>query len=98
MIGKIHLNHILHCLRSKAAKDMKANAQHAPAALRRIKLGRECEKMLTEISQQEAMEVIQMAQFLGWQPPVYTTENLNDLAFEWLDRRFNDMEARDETA
>lgn len=91
MFGKAHMKHILHCLRSKAAKDMKANDAYAATALRRLRLGRECERIMLLLEKRgHLLEPHEIATELGWEPPPIMLGSLNETAQKWLDWRFVD--------
>jgi hypothetical protein len=90
MIGEFHARHILHCLRSKAAKDLKANDAYAAVALQRLRLGRECERIIQLIRQHDGeAEPHEIAQALGWVPPLTLFGlSLNRAAQDWLNKRY----------
>jgi hypothetical protein len=89
--GKAHLRHIQHCLRSKANKDLKANDQYAATALRRLRLGRECERIMSMIEERgHLLEPHEVATALGWTPPLIALEPLNIIAQRWLDQRHSE--------
>ena len=91
-LGEWHYRHILHCLRSKAAKDLKANDSHAAHALRRLRLGKECERIIEMLHKTHGqIEAHEVARALGWEPPlVLFGESINGAAQQWLDARFAD--------
>jgi len=92
--GKAHLRHISHCLRSKANKDLKANDQYAATALRRLRLGRECERILAMIEERgHLLEPHEVATALGWEPPMILLGSLNHHAQQWLDQRYPESDA-----
>jgi hypothetical protein len=86
MMGSKHFEHLMHCLRSKAAKDMKANEEYAMVALRRLRLGKDCERILQSLSR-GATSPTEIARDLGWDPPLVVLEPLDVAAKRWLDKR-----------
>lgn len=97
MIGAFHARHILHCLRSKAAKDLKSNDAYAAVALHRLRLGRECERIIQLIREHDGqIETHEVARALGWQPPLTLFgTSVNAAAQEWLNQRFADSTEKD---
>lgn len=87
MIGRNHLLFIVHCLRAKAARDSKTNATYRSDALRRLRMNIECQRVCQLILDDPAVEAVEIALALGWEPPVSTREPLKLLACEWLDSR-----------
>ena len=87
MLGSNHLEFVLHCLRAKAARDMKSSPLYASDALRRLRLNNECQRIMQMMLENPTATVVDVAQMLGWQPPLVSTERLDLAAAQWLDTR-----------
>ena len=90
MMGRKHFEHLMHCLRSKAAKDIKANEEYAAVALRRLRLGKDCERIL-QLMQRGATCPVEVAKGLGWEPEPWELNRLDIVAQAWLDQRGNEI-------
>lgn len=87
MLGNNHLEFVLHCLRAKAARDMKSSPLYASDALRRLRLNNECQRIMQLMLEKPQSTVIDVAQMLGWEVPLVTTQPLELQAAKWLDQR-----------
>lgn len=87
MLGSNHAEFVLHCLRAKAARDMKASPLYASDALRRLRLNKECQRIMQMMLENPTASVVDVATMLGWQPPLVSTERLDIAAAQWLDAR-----------
>jgi len=88
MIGNAHIAFLQHCVRSKIARDLKASGAHAERALQRLRVARDCERILGLLARDRAPEPHQVASMLGWKPPLVLLDvGLNAEAQAWLDAR-----------
>lgn len=87
MLGNNHAEFVLHCLRAKAARDMKSSPMYASDALRRLRLNNECQRIVTLILEKPNASVIDVACMLGWEAPLVCSQPLEIAAAQWLDKR-----------
>ena len=87
MLGTNHIEHILHCLRAKAARDLKPSPAYAADAARRLAINNECQLLMRIMLETPDADAITVAKALGWIPPLVSTAPLTIVAGQWLDAR-----------
>lgn len=87
MLGTNHIEHILHCLRAKAARDAKTTPAYAADAARRLAINNECQLLMRIMLDSPSADAVTIATALGWQPPLVSTAPLAIVAGQWLDAR-----------
>jgi hypothetical protein len=89
MMGSAHISFLQYCVRSKIARDLKASGVHAERALHRLRIARDCERILGMLARHRDPEPHEVASMLGWRPPLVLLDaGLNAEAQAWLDSRY----------